>query len=230
MNEKKVGINTNNIMHLISIYDYVSEDRQKIIAQAILEERNYDNIILFAIFTHLTHDLMNKIVNIIIESKNPEYIYSLIKIPSFGIIKENIKKLSNVLVNTKNPKYIYKWAYDLNPRKQRHVKDGRIHISSINRFYNINISELTDTIIEINDSKYIYLFAKDIYDVDIEKLENAIINTQGTYYMYKFLDECRCVNPGKLISAIADIKINGIKQNENSKKQYSKNIIKKNHK
>lgn len=80
--------NQNNIMHLISIYDYVSKDRQKIIAQTILEENNYDNIILFALLTQPSLDHMNKIVNIIIESKNPEYIYSLIKKPRFVLLKK----------------------------------------------------------------------------------------------------------------------------------------------
>lgn len=64
------------------------------------------------------------------------------------------------------------------------------------------LDNLTEAIIETENSDYIFLFAKDVIDVNIEKLYEAVLKISNISNIYKFIMEFRNIDINKAIDVI----------------------------
>lgn len=146
----------------------ISEERTKLI------EKLVDRIIEFnanqALFTLLDDESakklpINKIVEAVIKSGNEEDISELSDLYSLHLEKNDLEKIADALIYLKKEEDAYEFAVE-HP--------------------NIRTNELAQIVIDSDNPKYIFKFARDVKDAPIKELTEAIIKSKSSNYICLF--------------------------------------------
>lgn len=135
---------------------------------------------------YLSADIIEKLVDKVIDSKNSGYIYKFYK--ENILSRDNVKKLINAIMELKDVEKIYLFIFE-------------------NISYELRI-KLINAIINIKSAEYMYLIAKNVSglkEADINALVTGLTKTNDAFYMYKFLKEVKPLseeNITKLINGI----------------------------
>lgn len=198
-------------IHFVNLYDNLPENLQNKVAQNIINQNNYENLIILA--SHKTNQtIKNQILATIAESNNPKYIFKLISAP-WLLTPTQYEILMKALIETKDAKYIYDWikCSSLYQKVQYSEIMKRAIVKANDPYYaylfalNYNQSEDIQDLenVVINGSaQIIYKFARNIKGANISKLEDAIIRTKDIIYMSKFIKFIDAANKPKLEDAI----------------------------
>lgn len=136
---------------------------------------------------YLSADIIEKLVDKVIDSKNSGYIYKFYK--ENVLSSNNVKKLINAIMELEDAEKIYLFITE----------------SAIS--YELKI-KLINTIINIKSAEHIYLIAENVSglnETDISALVTGLTKTNDALYMYKFLKEIKPLseeNITKLINGI----------------------------
>lgn len=134
----------------------------------------------------VSDDIIDKLVDKVIDSKNSGYIYKFYK--ENILSRDNVKKLINAIMELKDVEKIYLFIFE-------------------NISYELRI-KLINAIINIKSAEYMYLIAENVSGLkkaDINALVTGLTKTNDAFYMYKFLKEVKPLseeNITKLINGI----------------------------
>lgn len=184
--------------YMYDLLNKIDEDKGKIINHLINTEvltKNFiikkgietkDANILYNIALYingLTMQDIDKITEYIIKIGDFDVLYGF----AGNIPNAPLDKIVGKIIEMEESKYIFRLAIC--------IKDKTEYIQ-----------RLTNTIINLKEPEYIYLYTKDLFSYletnDVDRLEDAIIKTKDLFYIYEFVENIKRLSIQKLVLAI----------------------------
>ena len=156
-----------SIEQIVNIIENIEYDKNKEICQKIenvvieLEEPELCSLLLEVPWIN-----SNKMIDIVINSRDEETCYYLLKNHGRNLSRTHIKKLINIIIESNNNYLNYKIA------QEEHL--------------GVDVRRHGKVIIDCGDVWFNYLYASEIEGADIKKHGEVIINSKNVYYNYLF--------------------------------------------
>jgi len=157
---------------------------------------------------------IHKLVEGIIDTENPSYIYKFAKLIT-GLTEAEISSLTSAVCRAKESFYIYKFARDVENAPIEILTEGIIAtaesnpdkavlkiVDFANEIKNAPVNKLADAIIKTKSAFAIYYFAEKVKDAPIKKLANGVIASKEPHYIYQFAKDVPNAPIDKLMNAV----------------------------